>query len=51
MQTDGQADTIFGILVWKHVGTQKNLTQSSKLGVIAVNRYMHSRMTRMQEIN
>ena len=23
----------FGILIWKHVGTQKNSTQSSKLGV------------------
>ena len=37
-QTDGQTDTQtdrhgFGILTWKHVGTQKISTQSSKLVV------------------
>ena len=33
-QTDGQTDRHgFGILIWKHVGTQKNSTQSSKLVV------------------
>ena len=33
-QTDGQTDRHgFGILIWKHVGTQKNSTLSSKLMV------------------
>ena len=33
-QTDGQTDRHgFGILTWKHVGTQKISTQSSKLVV------------------
>ena len=33
-QTDGQTDRHgFGILIWKHVGTQKISTQSSKLVV------------------
>ena len=33
-QTDGQTDRHgFGILIWKHVGTQKISTQSSKLMV------------------
>ena len=31
-QTDGQTDRQgFGILIWKHVGTQKISTQTSKL--------------------
>ena len=34
----------FGILIWKHVGTQKISTLSSKLGV---DRYMHLRMAMM----
>ena len=33
-RTDGQTDRHgFGILIWKHVGTQKITTQSSKLVV------------------
>ena len=33
-KTDGQTDRHgFGILIWKHVGTQKISTQSSKLVV------------------
>ena len=33
-RTDGQTDRHgFGILIWKHVGTQKILTQCSKLVV------------------
>ena len=33
-QTDGQTDRHgFGIVTWKHVGTQKISTQSSKLVV------------------
>ena len=34
VRTDGQTDRHgFGILTWKHVGTQKISTQSSKLVV------------------
>ena len=34
VRTDGRTDRHgFGILIWKHVGTQKISTQSSKLGV------------------
>ena len=45
----GQTDRHdFGILIWKHVDTQKkNSTQSSKLR--AVDRYMHPRMTGMDK--
>ena len=32
-QTDWQTHTVFGILIWKHMGTQKISTQSSKLVV------------------
>ena len=32
VRTDGQRHG-FGILIWKHVGTQKISTQNSKLGV------------------
>ena len=35
VQTDGRTDRdmVLGILIWKHVGTQKISTQSSKLVV------------------
>ena len=34
VRTDGRTDRhAFGILIWKHVGTQKISTQSSKLVV------------------
>ena len=39
-QTDGQTDRHgFGILIWKHVGTQKISTQSSKLMVSRLSLY------------
>ena len=35
VRTDGQTDRHgFGILIWKHVGTPKISTQSSKLVII-----------------
>ena len=47
VRTDGQTDRHdFGIPIWRHVGTQKISTQSSKLGV-SCDRYrpMHPRRT------
>ena len=42
-QTDGQTDRHgFGILTWKHVGTQKILTQNSKLVVSCRSLYASS---------
>ena len=38
----------FGILIWKHVGTQKISTQSSKL-VVAVDPYMPPRRSGMHK--
>ena len=37
----------FGILIWKHVGTQKKINSKLKLRFIAINPYMHPRMTGM----
>ena len=49
VRTDGQTVRHgFGILIWKHVGTQKISTQSSKL-VLAVDPYMPPRRSGMHK--
>ena len=43
-QMNGQTDTVLESSLWKHINTQKVSTQSSKLRVIALDRYMDPQM-------